>query len=165
VSITVRFNAFDSASVQSAIQQLERLRMEQDDKVQNACMRIAEYGATRAQTDFSSAVYDGNNDVTVTAEQTALGARVVASGEAVLFIEYGAGVTMGYGHPRPMGYGPGTYNPTYPTAANPNWRNPNGWYYAHGRKSWGNPPAAAMYHAEQDMYYRAYEIANGVFDR
>lgn len=159
MSITIRFNAFDTVSVDNAIRQLGQLRSEQGNRVDEACMRIAEYGASRARADFSRAIYDGNNDVTVTAESIPLGARVRASGNAVLFIEYGAGATMGYGHPRVGRYGPGTYNPL-----SDHWKNPNGWYYAHGRRSLGNPPAMAMYHAEQDMYYRAYDIANGVID-
>ena len=158
MATTIQLNAFDTASVSDAIRQLELLRSEQDEKVSDACMRLAEYGANRARTGFSTATYDGRNDVTVTAESIPFGARVRASGEAVLFIEYGAGATIGYGHPRVGRYGPGTYNPL-----SDNWKNPNGWYYAHGKKSRGNPPACAMYNAEQDMYYRAYEISSEVF--
>ena len=128
-------------------------------------MKIAEYGAERARTGFSFASYDGTNDVTVTAEPTTLGARVRASGQAVLFIEYGAGAKMGYGHPDPGPYGPGTY------PGKGHWNDPNGWIYGgigSGKsrvplRTWGNPPACAMYNAEQDMYYRAYDIASEVF--
>lgn len=161
MATTIRFNALDTASVNSAIAELQRIRSEQNQKVQDACMRVADFGARWAGAEFASAEYDGTNDVRVTSEPTAGGALVRASGNAVLFIEYGAGALRGYGHPRPDGYGPGTYNPTYPTADNPNWSNPNGWYYAHGKKSWGNPPAAAMYHAEQAMRDYAPQIVNG----
>ena len=152
--MTITINGFDTASINSAINQLERLR---EDKTQEVCMRIAEYGAQRARTTFSFASYDGVNDVRVVAEPTIGGARVRASGNAVLFIEYGAGAKRGYGHPRPQGYGPGTY------PGKGHWDDPNGWYYRHGVRSWGNPPACAMYNAEQDMYYRAHEIASEVF--
>ena len=154
--MTITINGFDTASINSAINQLEQLR---EDKTQEACMRIAEYGAQRAQTTFSFASYDGVNDVRVVAEPTIGGARVRASGNAVLFIEYGAGARHGYGHPRPGPYGPGTY------PGKGHWDDPNGWYYRHGFRSWGNPPACAMYNAEQDMYYRAYEIANEVYGK
>lgn len=152
--MTITINGFDTASIDSAIRELEQLR---EDKTQEACMRVARYGAQRAQTTFSFASYDGVNDVSVVAEPTYDGARVRASGNAVLFIEYGAGARRGYGHPRPGPYGPGTY------PGKGHWDDPNGWYYRHGFRSWGNPPACAMYNAEQDMYYRAYEIASEVF--
>lgn len=156
MATTIRFNALDTASVNSAIAELQRIRSEQNQKVQDACMRVADFGARWAGAEFASAEYDGTNDVRVTSEPTADGALVRASGEATLFIEYGAGALRGYGHPRPDGYGPGTYNPL-----SDNWKNPNGWYYAHGKKSWGNPPAAAMYHAEQAMREYAPHIVNG----
>ncbi len=152
--MTITINGFDPVSIQSAIDQLQKLN---DNTVSEACMRIAEYGAQRAQTAFTFASYDGVNDVSVVAEPTLDGARVRASGNAVLFIEYGAGARRGYGHPRPGPYGPGTY------PGKGHWDDPNGWYYRHGFRSWGNPPACAMYNAEQDMYYRAYEIASEVF--
>lgn len=160
--MTITINGFDTASINSAINQLEQLR---EDKTQEACIRVAEYGAQRAQTTFSFASYDGVNDVKVVAEPTIGGARVRASGNAVLFIEYGAGAKHGYGHPRPQGYGPGTY------PGKGHWNDPNGWIYGgigSGKsrvplRTWGNPPACAMYNAEQDMYYRAYELASEVF--
>lgn len=159
---TITINGFDPASVQSAINELRMLRAEVDRKTQDICMKVAEFGARWAAGEFRSAEYpSGANDVSVVAEPTGTGARVHASGETVLFIEYGAGALRGYGHPRPEGYGPGTFNPNYPTPENPNWSNPSGWYYAHGKKTMGNPPAAAMYHAEQAMQDYAQQIADG----
>ena len=153
--MTITINGFDRVSIRSAIRELQKLRQA---KTSEACMAVAEFGARWAQAEFSHAEYDGVNDVKVVAEPTVGGARVRASGHATWFIEYGSGALRGYGHPRPDGLGPGTYNP-----ASDNWKNPNGWYYAHGKRSWGNPPAAAMYHAEQAMKDHANEIVNGVF--
>lgn len=48
---------------------------------------------TKAMTGFASAEYDGVNDVTVSMETEDNTWRIVASGEAVLFIEYGSGIT------------------------------------------------------------------------
>lgn len=152
--MTIDINGFDRASIRSAIRELQKLSKGKTDE---ACMALAEYGAQRARTTFQFAEYDGVNDVTVVAESIPNGARVHASGNAVLFIEYGAGATRGYGHPNPRQYGPGTY------PGRGHWNDPNGWYYAHGQRSWGNPPACAMYNAEVDMYYRAHEIVSGVF--
>lgn len=157
---TIVVNGLDPTSVQSAIGRLRQYRTALDRKMSDICMRVAEYGASRASAEYQETDYDtGSRDVTVTAEQTAKGARVHASGENVLFIEYGAGAIKGYGHPRPDGYGPGTFNPNYPTADNPNWSNPKGWIYGgsgSGKsrvplRTFGNAPTPAMYHAEQAM--------------
>lgn len=151
----IRMNGLDPASVASAISELRQYRTRLDQKVQDACMKVAEYGASQAAIGFQSTDYNtGSKDVSVTAEATATGARVVASGENVLFIEYGAGATRGYGHPRPEGYGPGTFNPL-----SDNWKNPKGWIYGgsgSGKsrrplRTFGNAPTAAMYNAEQAM--------------
>lgn len=163
----IRMNGLDPASVAGAISELRRYRTELNTKVQDACMRVAEYGASQASVGFQSTDYNtGSKDVSVTAESTATGARVVASGENVLFIEYGAGALRGYGHPRPDGYGPGTFNPTYPTPQNPNWSNPKGWIYGgsgSGKsrrplRTFGNAPTAAMYNAEQAMRDYALDV-------
>lgn len=159
--MTITINGFDTASIDAAIRELQTTFKDQSQMVQDACMKVAEFGAKWAEGGYRSAEYpSGANDVVVTAEATGDGARVRASGENVLFIEYGAGALRGYGHPEPNGYGPGTFNPL-----SDNWKNPNGWYYAHGRKTWGNPPSAAMYYAEQAMRENADTIVNGVINK
>ena len=162
MATTIRFNPFDKASVNAAITELNRFGPTSGSKVQDACMKVAEFGARYAAGEFASAGirYDGNNDVTVVAEPTTSGAAVRASGQAVLFLEYGAGAKYGYGHPRPGPYGPGTY------PGKGHWNDPNGWIYQHDKpRSFGNRPSAAMYHAEQQMLDHAYEIAEKVFSR
>lgn len=159
--MTITINGFDTASIDAAIRELQTKFKDQNQMVQDACMKVAEFGAKWAEGGYRSAEYpSGANDVVVTAEATGDGARVRASGENVLFIEYGAGALRGYGHPEPNGYGPGTFNPL-----SDNWKNPNGWYYAHGRKTWGNPPSAAMYYAEHAMRENADTIVNGVLGK
>lgn len=145
--MTITVNGFNTESIESAIKDIKKITELGDEKAQEACMKIAQYGASRASDLFATAQYTtGSSAVAVVAEPTDSGARVRASGENVYFIEYGAGALMGYGHPAPGLYGPGTWNPT-----SDKWRSPNGWFYAHDRKSYGNPPTAAMYYAEQAM--------------
>ena len=121
---------------------------------------LAKMGAHSAGMYFK-VPYDGDGEVSVTWEERGdCAAAVVASGSAVLFIEFGAGYLMGYGHPDPMGYGPGTYNPR-----SGNWKNPDGWYYGtHGNlhHSYGNPPAAAMYNARKELEQNLVDLAKGI---
>lgn len=156
----VDVDIFDYASVSRATRRLDEYQADLSRKADELCRRLAELGATKATLYFSNAIYDGTNDVGVTVEPIAHGYRVRASGNAVLFIEFGSG-TIGFGHPDPGPYGPGTWSD------GPNgkghWQDPNGWYYAHGLKSVGNPPAAAMYRAEQEVITAIQRIANEVF--
>ncbi len=152
---------FDYASVSRAARRLDEYTADLIEKANELCKRLAEFGATRARLDFSNAIYDGTNDVAVTVEPIDNGYAIHARGDAVLFIEFGSGV-IGGGHPDPGPYGPGTWSD------GPNgkghWQDPNGWYYAHGQKSIGNPPAAAMYHAQEDVIREVQRIADEVFN-
>lgn len=89
-------------------------------------------------------------------------AVVTLSGERALFIEFGAGATLGYGHPKPMGYGPGTYNPS-----STNWSNPLGWWYKNDSNEWrhtyGNKPYAPIYGAYERIAMDFKRIARETF--
>lgn len=156
--MTIDINGFDRGSIRDAIRQLEKVMNGKSDE---ACMRVAEYGAKVASERFVAAApsYDGNYDVSVVAESIPNGARVHASGQSVAFVEYGAGaIYPNYPGVDPYGRGSWSMGPD----GKGHWNDPNGWYYAHGKKSWGNPPAAAMFHAEQAMRDNASDIARGV---
>ena len=153
-------NIFDYASVMKAAQNVEEFYAELPWECDELCRRLAEIGATRAKVEYAGAHYDGTNDVGVEVEPIKNGYRIRAHGNAVLFIEFGSG-TIGGGHPDAGSYGPGTWSD------GPNgkghWQDPDGWYYAHGKKSVGNPPSAAMYHARRDVEEWVYRIAEEIF--
>ena len=123
-------------------------------------LRLAAAGATVASIQFSRAIYNGSNDVTVRVDSTGSVAVIYAEGEAVAFVEFGAGAKYGYGHPQAaqFGVGPGTY-----PDGKGHWDDPEGWYYEHGKHSYGNPPAMAMYNAVQKMAEDLTTIAREVF--
>lgn len=155
--MTVDVNIFDYASVSRATRSLEEYTADLIEKANTVCERLATIGAVRASLDFSRAIYNGTNDVEVTVEPIDNGYAIHARGDAVLFIEYGSGASYGYGHPEPEGYGPGTY------PGKGHWDDPNGWWYGSHEHSYGNPPAAAMYHAKQDVLQEVQRIADEVF--
>lgn len=131
--------------------------------------KLATLGAFRARMDFTSAMYAGKNDVEVSVEKIADGYRVVAAGEAVMFIEFGAGV-INPEHPLSdkFGYSHGTYGKGKGA-------NANGWVYVGEQgnagqpirdgvyRTYGNPPARAMYNASEDMRREILKIAKEVF--
>lgn len=81
-------------------------------------------------------------------------------GTQVLFIEFSAGVRFGQDtYPLPSGdkYGVGTYpNQTHAY-------DEDGWYYAHGKKSYGNPAYMPMYHGVEAMRQVVESTAISVF--
>lgn len=134
-------------------------------KAQEFIDRLAQEGYQIASFYFQIAQYDGENDSKVTVEpQGELCTAVVATGNAVLFIEFGAGMYLGYGHPEPGEFGPGTY------PGKGHWDDPKGWYLPKAVKeatgidhSIGNAPAMPMYNAVKELEMNLQKIANEVF--
>ena len=154
---------FDKESIDNAVKELERYKRWVQEKEKILRQRLAQLGATVASIEFSRAIYNGTNDVSVRVEDNGRKATIFAEGSAVLFIEFGSGEKYGGGHPDAgkYGYGPGTYSD------GPNgkgkWNDPNGWYFAHGQHSFGNPPAMAMVHARDAIIEQLTAIAREVF--
>lgn len=156
--MTVDVNVFDYASVSRAQRRLDEYFADLIEKANTVCERLATIGAVRASLDFSRAIYNGTNDVSVSVEPIENGYAIHARGNAVLFIEFGSGASYGYGHPEPEGYGPGTY------PGKGHWNDPNGWWYGNHEHSYGNPPAQAMYNAKRDIQAEVQRIADEVFN-
>lgn len=126
-------------------------------KSDELCKRLADMGAQKAEINFAAAYYDGDEDHTISVEQRGDGYVVRASGETVLFVEFGTGL-IGYGHPEEHGMGPGTY------PGKGHWNDPNGWYYAHGKKSHGNPPNMPMYTTVKELEQELARVVKEVFE-
>lgn len=156
--MTVDVNVFDYSSVSLAQRRLDEYFADLIEKANTVCERLATIGAVRASLDFSRAIYNGTNDVSVSVEPIENGYAIHARGNAVLFIEFGSGASYGYGHPEPEGYGPGTY------PGKGHWNDPNGWWYGNHEHSYGNPPAQAMYNAKRDIQAEVQRIADEVFN-
>ena len=137
-------------------------------KAQELCERLSFLGAAEVTAGFSQAIYDGEQDVDIkvrrVTEKGKIAYRIVASGQTVLFLEFGAGVRYGYGHPldADFGMGPGTY-----PKGKGHWNDPKGWWFkdATGKKyhSYGNPPIMAMYNTSQELHRIVEDVAREVF--
>lgn len=151
------------SGIQKIQDELMAYRKWQEEKARELAERLAALGATVASIRFSRAVYTGKKDVDVTVEALPNGYKVKADGESVLFIEFGAGVTYGYGHPEAgeFGMGPGTY-----PDGKGHWDDPKGWYLpksAGGGHTFGNPPAMPMYEARKAIEQELPRIVKEVF--
>lgn len=163
---TIRINSISDASIKSAVTELRKYAEWVKRKESELITKLAERGKDVASIKFASATYDGVNDVSVRVESAGSTAVIYAEGNAVAFIEFGSGSAMGYGHPWPIAgdrpMGPGTWS-LDPDVGKGHWDDPDGWYYEHGKKSRGNPPATAMYDAAQTMVAELTTIAKEVF--
>lgn len=156
---TIRIELSDE-SIRNGIKEVQRYKRWVLKKEAELRSRLATLGATVASIQFSRAIYNGTNDVSVRVDDTGTVAVIYAEGESVAFIEFGSGAKYGYGHPQAgeFGTGPGTY-----PEGKGHWDNEKGWWYGHGQHSYGNPPAMAMYDAVQKMTEELTMIAKEVF--
>ena len=160
--MNININPYDRKSTKNGIRQLEQFKKMVNTKGMEFARRLAESGVDVASIRFSVAEYDGENDVKVYATETDTGMKVIANGKAVCFIEFGAGVARGGGYPedrKPEGIvGLGEYGKGHGATGLP-------WYYAHGKKTDGNPPAMAMLNARDTMVEQVTQIAREVFGK
>lgn len=155
--------SLNAASIDAAIQEIREYQAFIRRKTEEFAARLADDGAVKALLGYEQAYYRGPKDVDVVVEERGNNTyAIVASGETVLILEFGAGITYGYGHPQAggFGYGPGTY-PGQKHALDP-----KGWWLpkdAGGGHTFGNAPSMTMYKTSKDLRDRMAEIAREVF--
>ena len=145
-----------------------------EQKAEELSKRLAEMGALNAEFYYSGALYAGNTDCRIEVTRTGeYSYQVLAEGESVLFIEFGAGFKHGGGHPeaKQAGMGPGTwpdkhygYNSQHKLVAN--WENDLGWWFddnGHWVHTYGNPPASFMYRSVKDLKESLKSVIQEVF--
>lgn len=167
--ISVKLN---KQSIDNAIKELAQYKQDFLAKEQKLLEGLANIGVRDASIRFTTAMYDGVNDVTVTLDKTSKGYAIIAEGEAVAFIEFGAGVyhnsSEPYPNPRPEGVvGIGEYGKGKGKR--------RAWYYkgepgTNGElqkngvvKTRGNPAAMPMWYASEEMRNSILQIAREVF--
>ena len=162
MSKTIRVE-LSSKSIGDAIKELHRYSAWVQSKENELRSRLAMLGATVASIQFSRAIYNGSNDISVRVDDTGSVAVIYAESESVAFIEFGSGKKYGYGHPQAgeFGFGPGTWSDG--DQGKGHWDDERGWWYGSGQHSYGNPPAMAMYSAVKEITENVTRIAKEVF--
>ena len=164
MSKTVIEFGLSEEGINRAIKELKQYKQKFLEKEKRLLEGLAEIGIKEASVRFTTAMYDGTNDVSVKLDETKNGYVIVAEGEAVAFIEFGAGVyhntSEPYPNPRPQGVvGIGEYGK------------------GHGKqKAWGyidendevvitrgNPAAMPMWYASEEIKNSVLRIAKEVF--
>lgn len=161
---TVITTGLNKQAINSAIVLLQNYKREFREKEKRLVEGLAEIGLKEASVRFTTAMYDGTNDVSVHLDATKNGYVIVADGKAVAFIEFGAGVyhngSEPYPNPRPDGIvGIGEYGE------------------GHGKqKAWGymdendelvitrgNPAAMPMWYASEEIKSSVLKVVREVF--
>ena len=152
-----------ASSIDKTIKELKACEAWVKQKTAELTERLAAIGAMEATVRFSRAYYDGEKDVAVSVEPIPNGWKIVASGQAVCFIEFGAGIYYNGSEPYPerpavvagigeYGQGKGKQN---------TW----GYYDDSGGLvlTHGTPAAMPMLHASRVMEQEIRRIAREVF--
>ena len=158
--------SLSTSSIKDAIKQLRSYRNSLDAKKDKLLEELANIGVKEAFVRFTTAMYDGVNDSSVSLETISDGYAIVAEGHAVAFIEFGAGVYHNSGEPypdpRPEGIvGIGEYGKGYGKR--------QAWGFTDGSGelviTHGNPAAMPMWYASEEMRSKILKIAKEVFGK
>ena len=163
------------SSIDAAIKQLEDYRDELETKAAEIAERLANAGFQVAFHVLAQHIYSGETISNLQVQEISpTKYRIVAGSVALLFLEFGAGMSA-VGHPLEgqFGMGAGTYPGQKHAFDEGGWwfptDDPNlaisvnketGVMYGHSK---GNPPYMPMYNAAQDMRSQIEKIAREVF--
>lgn len=158
----------DSKEIDKLIGELQAYRQSLDDKLERLKQRIADNIAKNAESGFAAATVNGEHShqypITVSVEQGPGGDRiVVAAGQEVCFIEFGAGVYWNGGagsSPHPKGVELGMTIGSYGKGqgANESWKYYDGrWHTTHGTVA-----QMPMYWAFEDTLPLIQDIARSI---
>ena len=176
----ISVDVLNPKDIGQAIQEIESYKVWVQTKTKELLERLSLIGIQEASIRFSGAQYDGTNDVRLRTEDLSNGDdciyAIYTEGEAVCFIEFGAGVyynSAQYPLQKPTGIvGIGEYGKG--KGKQPTWGyygdNPgsNGWVVQSSKGSvvitHGNPAAMPMYYASSEMKQQITAIAKEVFN-
>lgn len=164
--------SLSASSIKDAIAELKSFKASLEQKKNKLLEKLADIGLREASIRFTTAIYDGVNDSHVTLKPIDNGYAILAEGNAVAFIEFGAGVYHNpgepYPNPRPKGIvGIGEYGEGHGKQQS--------WYYngepgTNGEiqpngavKTRGNPAAMPMWYASEEMQDNVAKIFKEVF--
>ena len=150
--------------IERAIKDIKQFKREFLEREKRLIEGLAEIGLKEASVRFTTAMYDGTNDVSVTLDTTNNGYVIVAEGKAVAFIEFGAGVyhntSEPYPNPRPNGIvGIGEYGKGKGKQ--------KAWGYVNENDevviTRGNPAAMPMWYASEEIKNSVLKVVREVF--
>ena len=162
----INIDPFDKRSIEKAIKQLEDYRDSLDNKLKRVAEELAKIGVPVVLVAYNNGIDEGNADYDVRVESTEKGCKLVAEGQDVCFLEFGAGTTTkSY-----EGEGQEGLPPIYPGS----WSKESGgvlggmfdrygYWIWNGERYVNLEPKLGLYKASEEMQRRAVEITKKVF--
>lgn len=150
--------------IDHAIKELKQYKQDFLKREEKLLERLAEIGLKEASVRFTTAMYDGVNDVSVHLDAIGNGYAIVADGKAVAFIEFGAGVyhntSEPYPNPRPDGIvGIGEYGKGHGKRKAWGYKNENDELVI----TRGNPAVMPMWYASEEIKNSLLKVVREVF--
>jgi hypothetical protein len=154
----------DSKDIARAIKELNQFKKDFLKREKQLIEGLANIGLKEASVRFTTAMYDGTNDVSVRLDEINNGYAIVADGKAVAFIEFGAGVYHNtnepYPNPRPDGIvGIGEYGKGMGKRKAWGYKNENDELVI----TRGNPAAMPMWYASEEIKNSVLRVVREVF--
>lgn len=178
---TIDINVLSVTSIDKAIKAVREYKRELDARAALFVERLQEVGIEAACMYFEKAAYAGEPDVLVdlpkdvTKKGHTYTARVRATGDTVLFIEFGTGIYHENAHQLEYGYYAGSYGRQalqpwgWFYSGSPGSHPPRGTEMAHGHPrsvhTYGNPANMPMYNTRRHLLVLFASIAEEVFCR
>jgi hypothetical protein len=161
---TVISTTLDKQNIDRAINELKQFKQQFLIREQRLLEGLARIGLQEASVRFTTAMYDGTNDVSVHLDTVSNGYAIVADGKAVAFIEFGAGVYHNtaepYPNPRPSGIvGIGEYGKGMGKRKAWGYKNENDDLVI----TRGNPAAMPMWYASEEIKNSVLKVVREVF--
>ena len=161
---TIIKTTLDRQEIDRAIKELKAYKQAFLKREKDLLEGLAEIGLKEASVRFTTAMYDGTNDVSVHLDTTNDGYAIVADGKAVAFIEFGAGVyhntSEPYPNPRPSGVvGIGEYGKGMGKRKAWGYKNENDEVVI----TRGNPAAMPMWYASEEIKNSVLKVVREVF--
>ena len=154
----------DRQDINRAVKELKAFKREFLKKEKRLLEGLAEIGLKEASVRFTTAIYDGTNDVSVRLDGKNNRYVITAEGKTVAFIEFGAGVYHNtgepYPNPRPQGIvGIGEYGKGKGKQ--------KAWGYLNDNNevviTRGNPAAMPMWYASEEIKNSILRVVKEVF--
>ena len=154
----------DKEDIDRAIKELKQFKQDFLKREKQLIEGLAKIGLKEASVRFTTAMYDGTNDVSVRLDEINNGYAIVADGKAVAFIEFGAGVYHNtnepYPKPRPDGIvGIGEYGKGMGKRKAWGYKNENDELVI----TRGNPAAMPMWYASEEIKNSVLRVVREVF--
>ena len=151
--------------IEQAIKELNAFKQAFLEKEKQLLEGLADIGIREASVRFTTAMYDGVNDVSVSLNKANNGYVIEAKGKAVAFIEFGSGVYHNggepYPNPRPQGIvGIGEYGKGMGKRRAWGYKNENDELVI----TRGNPAAMPMWYASEEIKNSVLKVVKEVFE-